>query len=164
MKVTIRTILLPLVLLGTYLLGQAQTARIESDGWKLVYVAYKAEPVYEKGHKEYGEPSVAFFVKDYPYQVGKEYPRLLSMGLKEDMTVDSNIIGPKLRKTLNEFDCNRNLSRTIRWFWTDGREEDTRSLDKKSLIELTTWSEVFPDTPMEAFYKYACRITTPTKK
>jgi hypothetical protein len=159
MTLTIRTFLLPLILLGSYLLGQAQTAKIESHGWKLVYVAYKEEPAYEKGQKEYGEPLVAFFVKDYPYQVGKEYPRLLSMDLKEDMTVDSNAIGPKLRKTLHEFDCNRHLNRIIRWFWTDGREED-----KRKLIDLTTWSEVLPDTPMEAIYKYACRIMTPSKK
>lgn len=164
MKITLTTFLLPLILMGTCLLGQAQTAKIEQHGWKLVYVTYKAESVSEKGHKDNGEPSVAFFVKDYPYQVGKEYPRLLSMVLKEGMTVDSNVIGPKLQKTLYEFDCNRNLSRTIRWFWTDGREEDTMSLNKRGLIELTTWSEVLPDTPMEAFHKYACRIMASSKK
>jgi hypothetical protein len=85
MKMTIRTVLLAVILLGSYSIGQAQTAKIDQHGWKLVFVTYKDEnTVTEKTDKEYGEPSVAFFVKDYPYQVGKEYPKVLSMDLREN--------------------------------------------------------------------------------
>ena len=38
-------------------------------------MTYKDETTFtEKDNKEFGEPSVAFFVKNYPYQIGKEYP------------------------------------------------------------------------------------------
>jgi hypothetical protein len=164
MKITIRTVLLTLTLLGGYSIGQAQTAKIDQHGWKLVFVTYKDDKNFtEKTDKEYGEPSVAFFVKDYPYQVGKEYPKLLVMDLSEQIGVDSVSVktgpAPGLRKTLEEFDCRRELHRTIRWFWTDGTDEDRRKL-----FEKTQWDEVFPDTPMGAIFKYACRPRTPSKK
>ena len=163
MKITIRTVLLTLILLGGYSIGQAQIGKIEQHGWKLVFVTYKDEnTVTEKTDKEFGEPSVAFFVKDYPYQVGKEYPKLLVMDLSEQIGVDSVTVktgpAPGLRKTLHEFDCRRELERTIRWFWTDGTDEDRRKL-----FEKTQWDEVLPDTPMEAIFKYACRPRTASK-
>jgi len=146
----LRAVLLTLTLLGSCLVGQAQPGKIDQHGWKLIFVTYKTEPAYEAGHKEYGEPSAAFFVKVYPYQVGKEYPKLLSMSLTEART--TNRPGVDLSKTLYEFDCGRLLSRIIRRFWTDGREEDTMNM-----ITKPTWLKVLPDTPMEAMLKYACR-------
>ncbi len=81
MKMTIRTVLLTLTLLGGYSIGQAQ---IEQHWWKLIHVKYKDDRTATKNDSnEYGEPSAAFFVKDYPYEVGKEYPKLLVMQLTE---------------------------------------------------------------------------------
>jgi len=94
-------------------------------------------------------------VKDYPYQVGRENPKLLVMQLTELRIVTS--FGAGTRKYLYEFDCGRRLARGIRW--TDGKEED-----KRNLIERTQWSEVLPDTPMEATFKYACRPRTAPKR
>jgi hypothetical protein len=148
MKMMVRMVLLPLVLSGSYLIGQTQ---IEQHGWKLISVTYKDENTStQKDDKQYGEPGVALFVKDYPYQDGKEYPKLLVLYLSEDTLGEG--IRPRVRKTLDEFDCPRKLQRTIRWFWSDNREEN-----KRNLSELTKWDEVPPDTPVEAIYKYACR-------
>jgi hypothetical protein len=154
MKITLRTVLLTLTLLGSYLIGQAQIGKIEQHGWKLVFVKYKAEPEYETGHKEYGEPSVAFFVKDYPHQAEKENPKLLVMQLTELRIVTS--FGAGTRSYLYEFDCGRRLARGIRWI--DKKEED-----KRNLIEKSQWSEALPDTPMDAIFKYACRPRTSSK-
>jgi hypothetical protein len=171
-----RTSLLALILFGSHLIGLAQTARIEQPkieqprieqpkieqpkieqpkieqhGWKLVYVTYKDGKSLTQGDdKQFGEPSIALFVKDYPYQEGKEYPKLLVMYLSEDIGCDDK--RPRVRKTLDEFDCGRRQQRTIRWFWDDNREENRRKLS-----ELTKWDDVPPDTPVEAIYKYACR-------
>jgi hypothetical protein len=151
----IRTGLLTLTLLGSCLISQAQ---IEQHGWKLISVVYKDEKTStQKDDKQYGEPSVALFVKDYPYQDGKEYPKLLVLYLSEDTAGDNQ---PRVRKTLDEFDCPRKLQRTIRWFRSDNSEENRRNLS-----ELTKWDEVPPDTPVEAMHKYACRNwLTPPKK
>ena len=113
-----RTSLFALILLGSHLIGQAQTAKVEQPkieqpkieqpkikqhGWKLVYVTYKDEKSLTQGDdKQYGEPSVALFVKDYPYQEGKEYPKLLVMYLSEDIVCDDK--RPRVRKTIDEFD------------------------------------------------------------
>jgi hypothetical protein len=158
MKITLTTFLLTLILLGSHLIGQSQTTKVEQHGWKLVFVTYKDEKTStQTDDKQYGEPSVALFVKDYPYQDGKEYPKLLVMYLSEDNGCDDK--RPRVRKTLDEFDCPRRLQRTIRWFWEDNREENRRKLS-----ELTKWDEVPPDTPVEAIYKYACRSwASPTK-
>jgi hypothetical protein len=43
MKMTIRTVLLTLTLLGGYSIGRAQTAKIDKHGWKLVFVTYYDE-------------------------------------------------------------------------------------------------------------------------
>jgi hypothetical protein len=158
MKIAFATFLLTLSLLGSHLIGQSQIARIEQHGWKLVYVTYKDEKTStQKDDKQYGEPSVALFVKDYPYQDGKEYPKLLVIYLSEDTGSDDK--RPRVRKTLDEFDCPRRLQRTIRWFWDDNREENRRKLS-----ELTKWDEVPPDTPVEAIYNYACRSWASPKK
>jgi hypothetical protein len=166
-----RASLLALILLGACLIGQAQTAKVEQPkveqpkveqskveqskveqhGWKLVYVTYKDENAFkQKDDKQYGDPSVALFVKDFPYEDGKEYPKLLVRYLSEDTGGDDK--QPRVRKTLDEFDCPRRLQRTIRWFWSDDREEN-----RKKISEITKWDEVPPDTPVEAIYKYACR-------
>ena len=151
MKITLTTFLLTLIVLGACLAGQAQTPGIEKHGWKLVFVTYKDEKTStQRDDQQYGEPSVALFVKDFPYEDGKEYPKLLVMYLSEDVGRDDKL--PRVRKTLDEFDCPRKLQRTIRWFWEDNREEN-----RKKLSELTNWDEVPPDTPVEAVYKYACR-------
>jgi len=156
MKITIRTVLLTLTLLGSYLIGQAQIDKIDQHGWKLIFVKYKAEPDYGPDHKEYGEPSAAFFVNDYPYQVGKEYPKLLVMQLTELRIVTS--FGAGTRKYLYEFDCGRRLARVIRWFRANGTEGDNRTQAEK-----LTWTEVPPDKPLEAIFKYACRPRTASK-
>jgi hypothetical protein len=85
MKMTIRTVLLTLTLLGSYLIGQAQIGKIEQHGWKLVFVAWYDETTgKEKTDKHYGRPRGVFYVKDYPYKVGEEFPKLCSGPQKLD--------------------------------------------------------------------------------
>jgi hypothetical protein len=124
----------------------------------LVHVTFKDVRSFTEGDdKQYGEPSLAIFVRDYPYQDGKEYPKLLVIPLLED--IGRGDARPRVRKRLDEFDCGRKLQRTIRWFWSDNREENRRKLS-----ELTKWNEVPPDTPVEAIYKHACRNWRATPK
>jgi hypothetical protein len=155
MKITLTTFLLTLIVLGV---GQAQTPKIEQHGWKLVQVGYKDEPFTEKSDKEYGQPSAAFFVKDYPYKVGQEFPKLLQIHLLEARTIDSHDVGKQISMTLSEFDCRRGLIRDLKTFWTDGSETSARGL------ELIGWTDVLEGAPAEAFLKYACRPRTPSKK
>ena len=104
------------------------------------------------------EPSTATFVKDYPVQATKEYPKVLVMYLTtESPRTDGRRMS--LRKVLDEFDCRRGLGRTVRWFWADGKEEDRRKPN-----ELNNWEEVLRDTSTEAVYRYACRPRTSPKQ
>src|SRR5262249_16276902 len=132
-----------LITVAPAFVAQAQKAKIDQHGWKLVYVAYNEE---KKGDER---PIMAFFVKDWPFRAGKEFPKLLEIQLSEDLGLDDLKIkhpASGVRKTLNEFDCNRNRWRTIRWYMTDG---------KVSIVpEPAIWGEIIPDTPAEAIFKY----------
>jgi hypothetical protein len=159
MKITIRTVLLTLTLLGGYLIGQAQIGKIDQHGWKLIFVTYKDEnTVTEKTDKEYGEPSVAFFVKDYPYKIGQEYPKVLSMSLREGATVEKERAGAGLRASLLEFDCGRRLHRAVKWVLTDGSEVESNE------PYVGAWRDIPEESPLEAMLKYACRPRTSPKK
>jgi hypothetical protein len=156
MKMTIRTVLLTLTLLGGCLMGQAQTPRTEANGWKLILVTYKEEPSTEKSDKEYGEPSVAFFVKDAPYYVNRKYRSLLVISLSKEVTIRGPYKGT--RKTLMEFDCERRLAHTVRWYMSDGSEREV------SLADLRSWRDIVPKTVLEDLLKYACRPKTSPKQ
>src|SRR5262249_3002398 len=149
------------IILCAGLAGSGLAQQIEKHGWKLVFVTWlDEETATEKTDKDYGRPSIAFFVKDYPYKVGQEFPKLLSVNLLEPLTVDSKDVGPHIQMSLDEFDCSRRLGRTIKRFWTDGTEDD----QKKNLILRLPWDDVLPGTPYEAMFKYACRPRASTKK
>src|SRR5262249_55126056 len=129
MKMTIRTVLLTLTVLGSYLIGQAQTPRTDANGWKLILVTYKEEPSTEKSDKEHGEPSVAFFVKDAPYYVNRKYRSLLVIYLSKEVTIRGPYPHVGTRKTLMEFDCERRLTHTVRWYMSDGSEREASLAD-----------------------------------
>src|SRR5262245_25888610 len=116
-------------------LTQAVSAQIEKHGWKLVFVTWLDETTgTEKNDKDYGRPDVVIYVKDYPYKVGQEHPKLLSVNLLGQQPVDSRDVGPHIRMTLEEFDCGRGLLRTVKTFWTDGSET------QPNLVERTKWT------------------------
>lgn len=157
MNIVIRMVLLLTVLLASYQVGQAQ--QIEKHGWKLVFVTWLDETTgTEKTDKDYGRPSVAIYAKDYPYKVGQEYPKLLIATLQERLTIDSRDMGPHVQTTLDEFDCQRGLLRTVKTFWTDGSETQPNFVDRYK------WNDSLEGSPAEALLKYACRPRTPSKK
>jgi len=75
----------------------------------------------------------------------EKYPKL---------AVRSSGMSP-LKETVDEYDCQRRLTRTRIRIYTDGKEEKAKELD---------WMEAVPDSAGEALLNYACRDRTKEKK
>jgi hypothetical protein len=51
--------------------------------WKLVFVTYYDENSPADKDSKDGRPSIVFFAKDYPFKVGQEFPKLLTIHIDE---------------------------------------------------------------------------------
>jgi hypothetical protein len=160
MKITIRTVLLTLTFMASYPVGQAQTPSIEKHGWKLVFVTWYDETTgIEKTDKEYGRPCAVFYVKDYPYKAGDEFPKLLDMHMIEALTVESDDVGLQIVMSLSEYDCKKRKYRTLKNFMSDGSERTAKEGEF-----IGWWEDILEGAPADAMLKYACRPRTSPKQ
>ena len=130
-----RLLLLLLVgLCSTHSLSRAQDAPV----WK--YIASTINEQTKETTTFHARDCYRFTDKD-----SEKYPKL---------AVRSSGMSP-LKETVDEYDCQRRLTRTRIRIYTDGKEEKAKELD---------WMEAVPDSAGEALLNYACRDRTKEKK
>ena len=158
-----------MVLLTLFVLGSCQAQKpeiekpeiggleIEKHGWKLAFVQYddKDTPT-AKDSRFYGLPIWAAFAKDYPFEAGKESPKMLVAVLEYGEQM-SSFVPARRGIFLLEFDCGRKLSRYLKTFKADGSETTPPTSESQR------WDKVPKEAPAEALFKYACRDRTKDK-
>jgi hypothetical protein len=164
MAIKVRMVFLTLFVLGSC---QAQKPDIEKPdtgkleiekyGWKPVFVAYNnGDAPTAKDSSFFGLPVWAFFAKDYPFEAGKESPKIL-VALLEYAEYGSSLTPAQRGITLMEFDCARRLGRHLRTFKADGSEI------APATSELQKWGDLPKEVPAGALLNYACRDRTKDK-
>jgi hypothetical protein len=155
MKMIVRMVLLALVVLGgcREQKPEIEKPEIENHGWNLIFVRYNEgdTTATAKDSRFYGMPLGAAFAKDYPFEVGKEYPKILVAHLEySEQAAQKGVY-------LIEFDCDRRLYRQLRTFKMDGSETMTGE------SELQRWADIPKGDRGDAMVKYACRPRTVSK-
>jgi hypothetical protein len=153
MTIRVRMVFLTLFVLGSChaQAPEVEKPEIEKHGWKLVFVTYNdRDTATAKDSRFYGLPVWAVFAKDYPFEAGKESPKIL-MTILEYAEHGSSLVPAQRGISLMEFDCGRRLARHLKTFKADGSETTPEAL------ELQKWNDVPKEPPGEAMFKYACR-------
>jgi hypothetical protein len=155
MKMIVRMGLLHLVLLGgcgkqTHEIVQPE---FEKNGWRLVYVEYNEGAA--KDSRFYGMPVAVVFAKDYPFEVGKENPKILVV-TPEYNELEASPTPSQMGIGLLEFDCERRRFRQLRTFKLDMSETTPGTYEPQR------WDDIPKEG--EPLLQYACRPRTSPKK
>jgi hypothetical protein len=160
MKITLTTFLLTLAMLGgcREQSPEAGNPEIEKNGWKLVFVWYNEgdTTATAKDSRFYGMPLGAFFAKDYPFEAGKESPKILLAPL-EYAEQGSSLIPAQRGILLLEVDCDRRLMRHLRTFKADGSETTPEPAVSQR------WDDIPKEAPGISILQYACRPRSSSK-